>query len=121
MRYRRLVTIIATLLGLIGIFKFNSQPANASYLNGNDYAKMATRYVRVTKSMPVYRCKTGNCEANNRFHRYGTLKKGTKVYISRWLMSTGSCWVIKSHKYYHNRRTFFAGPGMKVNWYKRIR
>ena len=43
MRYRRLVTIIATLLGLIGIFKFNSQPANASYLNGNDYAKMATR------------------------------------------------------------------------------
>ena len=28
-------------------------------------------------------------------------------------MSAGSGWGIKSHKYYHNRRTFFAVPGMK--------
>ena len=46
--------------------------------------------------------------------------KKTKIYISRWLISAGSGWGIKSHKYYHNRRTFFAVPGMKANGYKRI-
>lgn len=93
----------------------------SSYLSGNSYAKKATRYVKVTKKMPVYKVKTGKYEATNKFTRYGSVKKGSKVYISKWLMSTGGVWVIKSKKYYHNKRTFFVVPGTKANWYKKIK
>lgn len=123
MKNKKLFIIFTTLLLILGFLGLNSKNQNvkASYLNGNSYASMATRHVVVTRRMPVYKCRTGKCEAANRFHRNGSVRKGTKLYISRWLMSTGSCWVIKSRRYYHNRRTFFVVPGRKANWYRRIR
>ena len=113
--------LVAALFILFLGLGINHKNIQASYLNGNNYAAMATRHVKVTKNMPVYRIKTGKYEAQNRFYRYGSIKKGTKLYISRWIMSTGGVWVIKSKNYYYNHRTFFVVSGMKANWYKRIK
>lgn len=118
---KKKIVILIGILTLGLLFTCNNQTTEARYLNGNSYARLATRHVRVTRTMPVYRCRTGKYEAKNHFYRVGKVRKGTKLYISKWLMSTGACWVIKSHKYYHNRRTFFVVPGRRANWYKRIR
>lgn len=120
MKKKKLIFILSSVL-LLFTFLGISQTSQANYLSGNSYASLATRHVRVTRTMRVYRCRTGKYEAANHFYRAGKVRKGTKLYISRWLMSTGGCWVIKSRKYYHNRRTFFVVPGMKANWYKRIK
>lgn len=120
MKNKKIIFLLSSIL-LIFAFLGISNKTQASYLNGNSYARKATRHVRVTKTMHVYRCHTGKYEAANRFYSSGKVKKGTKLYISRWIMSTGGVWVIKSRKYYHNRRTFFVVPGMKANWYKRIK
>ncbi|WP_308555450.1 hypothetical protein [uncultured Lactobacillus sp.] len=121
MKNKRIIVLLIMILGFAGIFTAtNSNKVQASYLSGNNYASLATRHVVVTRTMPVYRCKTGHCEAENRFYHAGHAHKGTKIYISRWLMSTGGVWVIKGGKYYHNHRTFFVVPGSRANWYQRI-
>ncbi|VDG17565.1 hypothetical protein [Lactobacillus brevis] [Lactiplantibacillus mudanjiangensis] len=94
--------------------------AQASYLSGNSYATMATRRVKITKNVNVYRCKTGQYEATNHFTYVGKLHKGAHVKISNWLMSTGGVWVVKSARYYHNSRTFFVISAKGHHWYKRI-
>lgn len=95
--------------------------ANASYLNGNEYASTAHTLVKARKRVPVYKVRTGNCEANNHFSFYKYLKKGSKVYASRYFMSTGG-WVIKSsHVYYHNSRTFFLIPDNQGHWYTKLK
>jgi hypothetical protein len=93
-----------------------STTASASYyLNGNDYAREATHLVTAKKTVRVYKIRTGNCEANNRWTFYKYIHKGSRVYASHWLMSTGG-WIVKSKNvYYHNPRTFFLIA--KSNWY----
>ncbi|MFT8401005.1 MAG: hypothetical protein ABF679_07070 [Lentilactobacillus diolivorans] len=103
-KYLILLTTLA--LGLL----FFAMPigTNAAYLNGNGYAREATHLVRARKAVRVYRVTTGNSEASNRFHFAGYLHKGSKVFASGYLMSTGGGRVIKSkYRYYHNYRTFF--------------
>ena len=93
------------------------------YLNGNSYTDMCTRYVKVIKPIRVYKVRTGTCEAKNKFHKYGKIKKGAKIWISHYLMSTGGGWVvISAHKYYSTRRIFFfaANGHARANWYRRI-
>lgn len=120
MKKKLFLIFVPIFLLVVGLGHANNVQAS-SYLNGNTYAKQATRYVRVTKKMRVYRVRTGKYEAANRFYKVGYLKKGTKLHISYWIMSTGGGWVVKSKKYYHNRRTFFFVVGNHANWYKRIR
>lgn len=105
--------VIALSLG-IGLAATHTT-ASASYLNGNDYAREATHLVTAKKRVAVYKIRTGNCEANNHWTFYKYLNKGSRVYASRWIMSTGG-WIVKSKKvYYHNSRTFFLIA--KGNWY----
>ena len=112
MNLSRMFVIATTALSFIG---FTQGKAQASYLNGNDYAATATKSVIARKTVRVYKVRTGDCEANNRFSFYGYLHKGSRVHRSQWFMSTGG-WIIKSpHKYYHNKRTFFLVA--KGNWY----
>ncbi|WP_203637365.1 hypothetical protein [Levilactobacillus wangkuiensis] len=95
-------------------------PVHASYLNGNEYAAMATRRVKITRTVHVYRVRTGKYEAANRFTDAGYVHKGAHVKISHWLMSAGSVWVIKSpHKYTHNSRTFFVVAAKGHHWYRK--
>lgn len=96
----------------------SSVSVSAGYLNGNSYATLATRHVKTTKSVAVYRIRTGKYEAANHFHYAGKIKKGTKLRISHYLMSTGG-WIITSKKYYHNKRTFFLVPDSQHHWYKK--
>ena len=77
----------------------------------------------MVKTINVYKVTTGTCEANNRFKKYGRIKRGAKIWISRYLMSTGGGWVvINDNKYYSTKRTFFfaANGHAQANWYKRI-
>ncbi|QDD70405.1 hypothetical protein DM298_05700 [Lactobacillus amylovorus] len=124
-RHTKLLIFVAMLLCAIGLISTNSKTVQATYLNGNDYTDMCKRYVKVVKTVKVYKVRTGTCEANNHFKYYGKLKKGSHVWISRWLMSTGGGWVIiNDGKYYSTRRTFFFAVNPhgynRANWYKRI-
>ena len=106
------VLLGTTLLSTLFLF---SSSVNASYLNGNSYAAEATKHATAKKTVRVYKVTTGKYEANNHYTFYGYLHKGSSVKRSSYLMSTGG-WVIKSsHKYYHNKRTFFLVA--KGNWY----
>ena len=101
------------------MFATTGKPVQASYLNGYDYAKMANKKVVVTKTMKVYRVKTGTSESKNHFYSAGNVKKGSVIYRSRWLMSTGSGWVIKSNKYTAGKRQFyFVSAPEKTKWFK---
>lgn len=90
---------ILAFVGCLSLVATTVHPVQASYLNGYDYAKMANKKVVVTKTMKVYRVKTGTSESKNHFYSAGKVKKGSVIYRSRWLMSTDSGWVIKSNKY----------------------
>ena len=57
------------------LFIFNKNTVSASYLNGNSYTDMCTRYVKVIKPIRVYKVRTGTCEAKNKFHKYGKIKQ----------------------------------------------
>ncbi len=120
-----LIGLVMTIFCIIGFANLNSKAVHASYLNGNSYTEMCTRYVKVVKPINVYKVTTGHYEAQNHFKYVGKLNKGHKLWISRWLMSTGSGWVIiDSNKYYSSRRTFFFAHNPhsnRANWYKRIR
>ena len=124
MKHKKFIVILATLLCIIGISTFNTKTAKASYLNGNSYTDMCTRYVKVVKPINVYKVRTGKCEAMNHFKYIGKIKKGSHIWISHWLMSTGGGWVvINDGKYYSTRRTFFFAHNPnsnRANWYKRI-
>ncbi|WP_283598348.1 hypothetical protein [Lactobacillus gallinarum] len=120
---KKLLKIILPLLMLSFLFIFNKNTVSASYLNGNSYTDMCTRHVKVIKPIRVYKVRTGTCEAKNKFHKYGKIKKGAKIWISHYLMSTGGGWVvISAHKYYSTRRIFFfaANGHARANWYRRI-
>ena len=109
-----LIGLVMTIFCIIGFANLNSKAVHASYLN-----------VKVVKPINVYKVTTGHYEAQNHFKYVGKLNKGHKLWISRWLMSTGSGWVIiDSNKYYSSRRTFFFAHNPhsnRANWYKRIR
>lgn len=118
MYFRKIIMLsIATVSLGIGLAASRTDAHANYYLNGNEYAQEATRFVTVRKTVSVYKIKTGNCEANNHWTFYKKLHKGSKVRISRWFMSTGG-WIIKSKKYYyHNSRTFFIVPTGNGHWY----
>jgi|GEM_PF-3601409 len=110
---------ILTFVGCLSLVATTVQPVQASYLNGYDYAKMANQKVVVTKTMKIYRVKTGTSESKNHFYSAGKVKKGSVIYRSQWLMSTGSGWVIKSSKYKAGRRKFyFVSAPEKTKWFK---
>ncbi|WPC18285.1 hypothetical protein N6G94_04610 [Pediococcus inopinatus] len=88
----------------------------SKYLSGNSYAKEAKAHIVAKKTVKVYKMTTGKYEAANHAHYYGTIKRGTALYRSAYLMSTGG-FIVKSRKYYHNSRTFFIVPQMSSNWY----
>ncbi len=111
-------TILA-FVGCLSLVATTVKPVQASYLNGYDYAKMANKKVVVTKTMKVYRVKTGTSESKNHFYFASNVKKGSVIYRSRWLMSTGSGWVIKSNKYTAGKRRFyFVSAPEKTKWFK---
>ncbi|MBD5429244.1 hypothetical protein [Lactobacillus sp.] len=117
---KKKVLFIFSIILLLMIGAKQSRTAQASsYLNGNDYARAATRYVKVTRKIPIYRVRTGKYEAQNHFYKAGYVKKGTKLHISYWIMSTGG-WIVTSKKYYHNSRTFFIISARHADWYKKI-
>ena len=118
MKKRILLFLAIISFGLLGLSHTDQEAS--SYLNGNDYARAATRYVKVTRKIPIYRVRTGRYEAANHFYKAGYVKKGTKLHISYWIMSTGG-WIGTSKKYYHNSRTFFLISAKHADWYKRIR
>lgn len=110
---------ILAFVGCLSLVATTVQPVQASYLNGYDYAKMADKKIVVTKTMKVYRVKTGTSESKNHFYSAGKVKKGSVIYRSQWLMSTGSGWVIKSNKYKAGRRQFyFVSAPEKTKWFK---
>lgn len=110
---------ILAFVGCLSLVATTVKPVQASYLNGYDYAKMANTKVVVTKTMKVYRVKTGTSESKNHFYSAGKVKKGSVIYRSQWLMSTGSGWVIKSNKYKAGRRQFyFVSAPEKTKWFK---
>ncbi|APG73350.1 hypothetical protein LJ046_06760 [Lactobacillus delbrueckii subsp. jakobsenii ZN7a-9 = DSM 26046] len=110
---------ILAFVGCLSLVATTVQPVQASYLNGYDYAKMADKKIVVTKTMKVYRVKTGTSESKNHFYSAGKVKKGSVIYRSQWLMSTGSGWVIKSNKYKAGRRKFyFVSAPEKTKWFK---
>lgn len=110
---------ILAFVGCLSLVATTVKPVQASYLNGYDYAKMANKKVVVTKTMKVYRVKTGTSESKNHFYSAGNVKKGSVIYRSRWLMSTGSGWVIKSNKYKAGKRQFyFVSAPEKAKWFK---
>ncbi len=110
---------ILAFVGCLSLVATTVKPVQASYLNGYDYAKMANKKVVVTKTMKVYRVKTGTSESKNHFYSAGNVKKGSVIYRSRWLMSTGSGWVIKSNKYKAGKRQFyFVSAPEKTKWFK---
>lgn len=119
MKKKALLFLAIISFGLLGLSHTNKVEAS-SYLNGNDYARAATRYVKVTRKIPIYRVRTGRYEAANHFYKAGYVKKGTKLHISYWIMSTGG-WIVTSKKYYHNSRTFFLISAKHADWYKQIR
>jgi len=106
---KALITLVLV-SGLLSI----STSAKANYLNGNSYAAEATKTAFAKKTVRVYKITTGHYESENQATLYGYLYKGTKVKRSNYIMSTGG-WIIKSHKYYHNKRTFFLVS--KKGWY----
>lgn len=116
MKKYKLFLVAASLF--IALISLGSTTANASYLNGNSYAAEATRRVTTKKSVKVYMVETGKYEAANKFYSYGKIKKGTTLKASYYLMSTGG-WIVKSNKYFHDKRTFFIVPGGQHNWYKK--
>lgn len=119
MTIRKSVLLGVTACAFAGVSFIPS--AHASYLNGNEYAAEAHTLVKAIKRVPVYKIRTGNCEANNHFSFYKYLNKGSKVYASQYFMSTGG-WVIKSsHVYYHNSRTFFLIPDDQGHWYSKLK
>lgn len=95
---------ILAFVGCLSLVATTVKPAQASYLNGYDYAKVANKKVVVTKEMKVYCVKTGTCQGENVFYLAGKVKKGSIIYRSQWFMSTGSGWVIKSNKYKAGKR-----------------
>lgn len=107
-------------LSVITFFTLAPLTAHASYLNGNDYSRLATHLVKAKRTVKVYKVHTGNCEANNRWTFYKYLHKGSKVYSSAWFMSTGGRIIKSKNMYYHNSRTFFIIPGSS-KWYTKIR
>lgn len=110
---------ILAFVGCLSLVATTVQPVQASYLNGYDYAKMANKKVVVTKTMKVYRVKTGTSESKNHFYSADKVKKGSVIYRSQWLMSTGSGWVIKSSKYKAGKRQFyFVSAPEKTKWFK---
>lgn len=123
MRFNKLKFLIAFFC-IFGFLVYNNKTVRATYLNGNSYTDLCTRYVKVTKPINVYKVTTGKYEAQNRFKYVGKIKKGSHIWISHWLMSTGGGWVvINDGKYYSTRRTFFFAHNPKsnrANWYKRI-
>lgn len=106
---------IALILALFFIMFVPSNAQASKYLNGNSYAKEAKIHVIAKKTVKVYRIKTGKYEAANRVYYYGKITKGTALYRSEYLMSTGG-YVVKSGKYYHNNRTFFIVPQYNSSW-----
>ena len=110
---------IQAFVGCLSLVATTVKPVQASYLNGYDYAKMANKKVVVTKTMKVYRVKTGISESKNHFYSAGKVKKGSVIYRSQWLMSTGSGWVIKSNKYKAGKRQFYFVSALeKTKWFK---
>lgn len=110
---------ILAFVGCLSLVATTVQPVQAGYLNGYDYAKMANKKVVVTKTMKVYRVKTGTSESKNHFYSADKVKKGSVIYRSQWLMSTGSGWVIKSSKYKAGKRQFyFVSAPEKTKWFK---
>lgn len=123
---KKLIAVIMITVGLIIGLSFGTQQSQASWfenghLNGNFYARNATNLVIARKTVPVFKYRTGTCEANNQRAFYGYLHKGSKVFASGYSMSTGGVWIIKSkHQYYHNSRTFFAVGNTTHYWYHRL-
>lgn len=108
---------ITTLSLIVGFVTVHTTAHASYYLNGNDYAREATHLVTARKTVPVYKVRTGNCEAKNHFTFYKYLRRGSRVYSSPYFMSTGG-WIIKSKNlYYHNSRTFFIIPNNNHHWY----
>lgn len=106
---KALITLVLV-SGLLSI----STSAKANYLNGNSYAAEATKSATAKKNVRVYKITTGKYESENKASFFGYLRKGTTVKRSNYVMSTGG-WIIKSGKYYHNKRTFFLIA--KGDWY----
>lgn len=68
--------------------------------NGTTMPKMVDKKIVVTKTMKVYRVKTGNSWIKEPLLLgWKVKKKALVIYRSQWLISTGSGWVIKSNKY----------------------
>lgn len=122
----KLIAVIMMTFGLVIGLGYGTQQSQASWfknghLNGNFYANEATNLVVSRKTVPVFKYRTGTCEANNRRTFYGYLHKGSKVFASGYKMSTGGVWIIKSKRvYYHNSRTFFAVGNTNHSWYRRL-
>ncbi|MDD6720644.1 MAG: Rib/alpha-like domain-containing protein [Lactobacillus porci] len=110
---------ILTFVGCLSLAATAASPVQASYLSGYGYANAANKKVVVTKSMRVYRVKTGSCEAKNHFYAAGKVKKGTVLYRSQWFMATGGGWVIKNSQYKPGKRRFyFVQAPEKTKWFK---
>ena len=58
-----LIGLVMTIFCIIGFANLNSKAVHASYLNGNSYTDMCTRYVKVVKPINVYKVTTGHYEA----------------------------------------------------------
>ncbi|PWG00990.1 hypothetical protein [Levilactobacillus bambusae] len=92
----------------------------SSYLSGKSYASQATHYVKTTKRVKVYRIHTGKYEAANRISSHKIIKKGTRLYRSSNIMSTGG-WIVKSGSLKHSHRYFYMVPSGTKHWYKAAR
>ncbi|MCF6515506.1 hypothetical protein GSH19_04985 [Lactobacillus sp. S2-2] len=89
---------------------------SASSKYWNKYSK-----VQVTKNTPVYKYTLADPAYKSKSVKIGTIKKGTKVYVSnkmRKMADVSFPWVLKGGKYKTTNKVIYNVNNSKNNWFK---
>lgn len=79
------------------------------------------RKVQVTKNTPVFKYTQADPAYKSSTVKSGTIKKGTKVYISNKMRKnadTSFPWILKGGKYKTTSKVFYNVNNTKNNWFK---
>jgi hypothetical protein len=117
-----IVTTVAVLLGF-GCFG-NLQNVQANDLNGLDISRKAKIPVVTTQTSVIYKVRVGKNMAKNRPVSQSTLQKGTKLFSTRYLASSGGYIVYSGDdgSRYNPRDHYFylVATNSPTAWYKKI-
>ncbi|MCH4165099.1 MAG: hypothetical protein LKF37_10035 [Lentilactobacillus diolivorans] len=116
-----MVTTVAVLLGFI--YVGNIQNIRADDLNGLGISRNAKNPVVTTQTSVIYKVHVGKNMAENKLVSQSTLQKGTKLFSTRYLMSTGGYVVYSGEdgKYTPSDHYFYlVATNSPTAWYKKI-